>query len=75
MPSILPLEQYLFDSVRAEQWAKLYGDSTMLRKFLKKGSYKPKKDSLPEKRVVYFKKDEMGLPEERFYLKQKRSRA
>ncbi len=75
MPSILGLEQFLFDSTRAEQWAKLYGDSTMLRKYIKKGAQKPKKDSVPEKRVVFMKKEDLALPESRSLLKQKRSRA
>ena len=75
MPSILALEQYLFDSTRAEQWAELYGDSTMLRRYLKKGSQAPKKDTVPQKTVYYFKKDDLALPQDRFALKQKRSRA
>jgi len=81
MPSILPLEQFLFDSTRAEQWAKQYGDSTSLRKYLKKGAVqqqqqeKQKKDSLPPKRVAYFKKEDLALPEEVIAVKQKRSRA
>ena len=74
MPGILGLEQYLFDSTRAEQWAKLYGDSSLLRKFLKKNTSKPKKDTLPEKRVVYMKKEDLALPEERILIKPKRSR-
>jgi len=73
MPSILPLEQYLYDSIRAEQWAKLFGDSTQLRKFLKKGAQQ-KKDSVPPAKVVYLKNEALVLPEDRYSQKLKRSR-
>lgn len=76
MPSILATEQFIFDSTRAEQWAKIYGDSTSLRKYLRKGTYQPPKDSLPkapEKKVVYFNKAELVLPEKKMAAKKKRS--
>ncbi|HYC28816.1 MAG TPA: penicillin-binding transpeptidase domain-containing protein, partial [Chitinophagaceae bacterium] len=74
MPSILPVEQYIFDSTRAEEWAKRFGDSTQLRKYLKRSSA-PKKDTVPPQRSVYFKKEELMMPEEQFAFKMKRSRA
>jgi penicillin-binding protein 2 len=52
MPSILAVEQYIDDSTRAEQWAKRYGDSTQLRKYLKKQpNPSQKKDSIPSRTV------------------------
>jgi penicillin-binding protein 2 len=79
MPAILATEQFLFDSTRAEQWAKLYGDSTSLKKYLKKGASSAQpKDTVPktpEKKVVYFKKADFVLPEERLIAKKKRSMA
>ena len=51
LPSILETEQYIFDSTRAEQWAKRYGDSTQLRKYLKKQSPAQKKDTVPSRTV------------------------
>jgi penicillin-binding protein 2 len=72
-PSILAVEQYIFDSTRAEQWAKLYGDSTQLRRFLKKQSNpSPKKDTVPPSRTVFIKYDDMIVPEQN--SKPKRSR-
>ena len=73
MPSILAVEQYIFDSVRAEQWAKRYGDSTQLRRFLKRQpNPSNKKDSVPPSRIVFVKHDDMIEPA-RYDLK-KRSR-
>jgi len=51
LPSILAIEQYVFDSARAEQWAKRYGDSTQLRKYLKKQSGPQKRDTVPPRTV------------------------
>src|SRR5215213_3563213 len=52
LPSILATEQYIFDSARAEQWAKRYGDSTQLRKYLKKQSGPAqKRDTVPPRTV------------------------
>ena len=73
LPDILPTEQYIFDSTRAEEWAKRYGDSTQLRRFLKKGTTpSPKKDPVPPQRTVFLKNEEMILPGQD--AKQKRSR-
>lgn len=71
LPDILPVEQYIFDSTRAEQWAKRFGDSTQLRRFLKKQNPSPKKDTVPPPRTVFM--DEMMIPEG--ISKPKRSRA
>ena len=76
MPSILATEQFIFDSTSAEQWAKQYGDSTRLKRYLKKGASQQSRDSLPkapEKQTVYFNKAELALPEERVTAKKKRS--
>ena len=73
MPAILAVEQYIYDSTRAEEWAKKYGDSTMLRRYLRKGATAPKKDSVPPARTVY-KQEDMILPGREIVLKQKRSR-
>ena len=52
LPSILATEQYIFDSTRAEQWAKRYGDSTQLRKYLKKHTGpSQKRDTIPPRTV------------------------
>lgn len=73
LPGILPTEQYIFDSTRAEEWAKRYGDSTQLKRFLKKGTTPlPKKDTAPPQPTVFLKSDEMILPEQ--HAKHKRSR-
>lgn len=45
MPSYFNRLQYKTDSIRAEHWAKSYGDSTRLRRFLKGGQVEPKADS------------------------------
>ena len=73
MPAILAVEQYIYDSTRAEEWAKKYGDSTMLRRYLRKGATAPKKDTVPPARTVY-KQEDMILPGREIVLKQKRSR-
>jgi penicillin-binding protein 2 len=72
MPGILPLEQFLFDSTRAEEWARRFGDSTMLKRYLRKI---PKKDSVPPARTVYLKQEDMLKPDSDWTLKQKRSKA
>lgn len=75
LPSILSVEQYLFDSTRAEEWAKRFGDSTQLRKYLRKHSNpSPTKNPLPPTRTVLFKHVDMILPDHA-NSKQKRSRA
>jgi penicillin-binding protein 2 len=52
LPSILATEQYIFDSTRAEQWAKRYGDSTQLKKYLRKHSgASQKRDTIPPRTV------------------------
>jgi penicillin-binding protein 2 len=73
LPSILGVEQYIEDSIRAERWAKRFGDSTQLRKFLRKHTPSPKKDTVPPARTAFIKHDDMIVPEEIF--KPKRSRA
>ncbi|HEY0356062.1 MAG TPA: penicillin-binding transpeptidase domain-containing protein, partial [Flavisolibacter sp.] len=75
MPSILGVEQFIFDSTRAEEWAKKYGDSTMLKRYLRKGAVQPRKDTVPPTRSVFIKQDEMILPGNENVLKQKRSKA
>ena len=75
MPSILGVEQFIFDSTRAEEWAKKYGDSTMLKRYLRKGAVQPKKDTVPPTRSAFIKQDEMILPGNENVLKQKRSKA
>lgn len=63
MPSILTVEQYIFDSTRAEEWARRYKDSTQLRKFLRRSSTPPsRKDSVPPSRTAFMKYDDMLLP-------------
>jgi len=63
MPPILAVEQYIFDSTRAEEWAKRYGDSSQLRRFLKKQSNpSPKKDTVPPARTVFLKHNDMIEP-------------
>jgi penicillin-binding protein 2 len=63
MPSILGVEQYIFDSTRAEEWAKRYKDSTQLRRFLRKQpAPSQKKDSVPPSRTVFVKHDDMIEP-------------
>lgn len=74
MPAILAVEQYIYDSTRAEEWAKKYGDSTMLKRYLRKGSTQPKQDTVPPERSVFFMHDNMIVPGNEIVLKQKRSR-
>ena len=74
MPSILAVEQFIFDSTRAEEWAKRYKDSTQLRKYLKRSYTQPKKDSVPPPRTAFLKKEDMILPEKQLFAKMKRSR-
>ena len=62
LPSILATEQYIFDSTRAEQWAKRYRDSTQLRKYLKKQSGPAqKRDTIPP-RTVFTNSSDMINP-------------
>jgi penicillin-binding protein 2 len=73
LPSILSVEQYIYDSMRAEQWAKRFGDSTQLRRFLKKQSNPaPKKDTVPPSRTVFIKYDDMMVPEQNSIPKRSR---
>jgi penicillin-binding protein 2 len=74
MPSILAVEQFIYDSTRSEEWAKKYGDSTMLKRYLRKGATAPKQDTVPPSRSVFFIQDEMILPGNEIVVKQKRSR-
>ncbi|MGZ5286083.1 MAG: penicillin-binding protein 2 [Flavisolibacter sp.] len=73
MPSILAVEQFIFDSTRAEEWAKKYGDSTMLRKYLRKNATAAPATPVPPARTVYFKKEDMIIPGKEFMVKKKRS--
>ena len=74
MPSILAVEQYIADSARAEQWFKITKDSSFIRKF-RKGTTPPKKDTVPPQRTVYLQNADILLPDNKFVLKQKRSKA
>jgi hypothetical protein len=47
----------------------------MLKRYLKKGAARPKKDSVPPPRSVFIKHDDMILPGNENVVKQKRSRA
>ena len=74
MPAWLPREQYKADSARARYWFNLTKDSAYIKKYLRKNSTAPKKDSSsskPQRNVVFqFKMDAIG-PEKQYYLKKK----
>jgi penicillin-binding protein 2 len=55
MPSYYPRLQYITDSSRAEEWAKKYGDSTKLKKFLK--NYKKPQSTSSVHNIVQNKKN------------------
>ena len=74
MPSILEVEQFIADSMRAVEWFKITKDSSYLRKFQKKGQSTPpaKKDTpVPGQRVAVLLKPEMAEPEKQLLLKKK----
>lgn len=72
MPSILKLEQHIFDSTRAAEWTRITKDSSYIRKFLKKGgSSQEKKDTTPPRQQVVFRKQEAVEPEKLIALKKK----
>lgn len=74
MPSILQVEQYIADSLRAVEWTKITRDSSYIRRFLKKGSmYEEPKDSLPKPRTARINAMDLWQPENRMVVKQKRS--
>ena len=76
MPDYLPRLQYIEDSARARFYFKLTKDSSYIRKYLKKQSSSvpaaPKKDTQPQQRVTFLKKEEMIEPEILLTVKRKR---
>ena len=78
MPSYYPRLQYITDSTRAEEWAKSYGDSTKLKKFLKgyrkegtNSSPPPKASPLPSKKgpPVENNRQDVGWDDRRYIRK------
>lgn len=75
MPAILAVEQYIADSVRAQEWLKITKDSTLLKRFLKRPSQStPQKDPDPKPRHTFLRVDDMILPGTENVYKQKRSK-
>ena len=70
MPGWIQQEQFRADSIRAAQWMKMTGDSTRLKKFLRKTST-PVKDSTPAQRIALINKIEATEPKA-FTIKKKR---
>lgn len=70
MPGWIQQEQFRADSIRAAQWMKITGDSTRLKKFLRKTST-PVKDSTPAQRIALINKIEATEPKA-FTIKKKR---
>jgi penicillin-binding protein 2 len=75
MPAILAVEQYIADSVRAQEWLKITKDSTLLKRFLKTPRQStPQKDPDPKPRHTFLRVDDMILPGTENVYKQKRSK-
>lgn len=74
MPSILKVEQFIADSIRAWQWFRMTKDSAYIKKYLRKPSGTPQNDGQQNPRTVYWKRNDMILPEKAFAFKQKGAR-
>jgi penicillin-binding protein 2 len=76
MPSILKVEQFIADSVRAVQWFKMTNDSNYIRKYIKpRTPVKNDSSSDKEQRVVLLPSQDALAPKELFSFKKKMSAA
>jgi penicillin-binding protein 2 len=71
MPSYLPRLQYITDSIRADDWAKKYGDSTSLKKYLR-GYRTIKKDTATQKPLEKGKSKQSNPEGQNAYLDEKK---